>query len=133
MKTVAEIRLMVLVAYAVWAGFALGPIGADWLTAIGLGEWTAVVLAAALGPACVAVGFLFWRFTGKRPARRTAPLLGLAAPVTVLGLSGLVTGSATRGHTFVLVFTAVPLVIFLLVALARWRTVRRTEATSDVT
>ncbi|MEV6647583.1 hypothetical protein [Amycolatopsis sp. NPDC051371] len=133
MKTVAEIRLMVLVTLAVWAGCALGPIGADWLTALGVGEWTAVVLVATLCAPGLAGGYLFWRLTGKLPARRTAPLIGAAAPATVLGLSGLVTGSVTRGHTFVLVFMTVPLLIFLLVAAVRWRTVRRTEATSDVT
>ncbi|MFJ7218551.1 hypothetical protein [Amycolatopsis sp. NPDC098790] len=133
MKTVAEIRLVVLVSFAVWAGCALGPIGADWLSTLGLGEWPAVVLVTGLTLLGLAGGFLYWWRTGKRPARLAVPLLGLAAPSTVLGLGGLVTGSASRGHTFVLVFTAVPLVIFLLVAAMRWRTVRRTEATSPVT
>ncbi|MEV7038772.1 hypothetical protein [Amycolatopsis sp. NPDC051061] len=92
-----------------------------------------MVLVATLSAPGLAGGYLFWRLTGKVPARRMAPLVGVAAPVTALGLSGLVTGSASRGHTFVLVFMAVPLLIFLLVAAVRWRTVRRTEATSDVT
>jgi hypothetical protein len=133
MKTVADIRLTVMVALAVWASYALGAIGADWLTALGVGEWTAVVLVVALDLLGLAGGFLYWWRAGKRPARREVPLLGTATPATVLGLSGLVTGSASRGHTFVLVFTAVPLLIFLLVAAVRWRTVRRAEATTDVT
>lgn len=133
MRAVAEIRLVALVALATWAGGALSPIAADWLTTLGVGEWTAVVLVVALDLLGLAGGLLYWWRTGKGQARREVPLLALAAPATVLGLSGLVTGSATPGHRFVLVFMTVPLLIFLAFAAARRRTARRSEATSSVT
>lgn len=133
MKTVAEIRLVVLVALATWAGGALSPIGADWLTSLGVGEWTAVVLVVALDLLGLAGGLLYWWRTGKGRARLAVPLLGGAVPATVLGVSGLVTGSATPGHQFVLVFMTVPLLIFLAFAAVQWRTARRSEATSSVT
>jgi hypothetical protein len=60
------------------------------------------------------VGLLYWLRTGKRSSTRQLLLLWASAPGIILGLSGLVTGTASRGHVFVLVFTAIPAAIVLL-------------------
>lgn len=110
----AKTRQWILTVFLIWSLMTLSPIGADWLTSIGVGEWTAVWVVAAAPLAVALIGFLYWRRTGGRSATRQRLLVWVGAPGIVLGLIGLVTGSASRGHVFVLLFLAV----FAAIALA---------------
>jgi hypothetical protein len=117
----ARIRLTIQMVLLLWATFALAPLGADWLSAIGVGEWTAAWLAAAAPPAALLFGTLYWLLAGRPRGGRTLLADGVAAPSLVLGMTGLVSGTASRGHLFVAIFLSVPAVIVLLVAGVRLR------------
>ncbi|GLY34130.1 hypothetical protein Amsp01_001540 [Amycolatopsis sp. NBRC 101858] len=108
-------RQTILTVFLIWSLMALSPIGADWLTSIGVGEWTAVWVVAAAPFVVALIGLPYWRRTGKRTATRQLLLVWVGAPGIVLGLTGLITGSASRGHVFVLVFLAIPAAIALVV------------------
>ena len=121
----ATIRLTIKVVFMTLALMALTPIGADWLTSVGVGEWTAVWVVVTVPFAVLLIGTLYWLRTGKRsPWARFLPYW-VSGPGIVLGLCGLVTGAASRGHVFVLVFMAVPAATVLL---GLTREVRRADA-----
>jgi hypothetical protein len=122
MRTVAEIRAVILSVLVTWALMALAPIGADWLATAGLGEWPAVWVVATVPVAVLLAGGLCWLLTGRgRPAWLRFLPIWLGLPPGALGLTGLVTGSASRGHLFVLIFVSVPAVLALLLLLVRLR------------
>lgn len=132
MANPATTRLTIQVLFMAWAGTNLGLIGADWLTSVGVGEWTAVWVVAAAPFAVVLISFPYWRRTGLRSSWRLHLPLWMSGPAVVLGVSGLVTGAASRGHVFVLIFTAVPTAIVLAVlALGLRRAADRPDATAE--
>ncbi len=111
----AKTRMTIQVVFMAWASSNLGMIGADWLTSVGVGEWTAVWAVAAAPFAVLLIGFPYRRRTGLRSSWRQFLPLWMSGPAVVLGVSGLVTGAASRGHVFVLIFTGVPIAIFLVI------------------
>jgi hypothetical protein len=107
-------RLTIQLVLLMWAAFALGPIGADWLATIGLGEWPAVWVAAAAPVA----GLVAWVLSGRSRSRAAFLLDCASAPAVVLGLTGLVSGTASRGHLFALIgMTGVAVIVLLVVAI----------------
>ena len=111
----ATTRLTTQVGFMTWALIALTPIGADWLTSVGVGEWTAVWVVATVPFAVMLISCPYWLRTGRRSSSRRLLLVWASAPGAVLGLIGLVTGAASRGHVFVLIFMAIPAAIVLLI------------------
>ncbi|MEA5364558.1 hypothetical protein VA596_33860 [Amycolatopsis sp., V23-08] len=123
MKTANEIRAVIAAVLTMWALGALGPIGADWLTTAGLGEWAAVWVVATVPLAVLLAGALRWLFTGRgRPGWLRFLPLWMSLPTAALGLTGLVTGSASRGHLFVSIFLSVPAAVAFLLLIVRLRT-----------
>ncbi|WP_326955539.1 hypothetical protein [Amycolatopsis sp. NBC_01286] len=115
MEPDARNRLTSQLVLLMWAALGLGPIGADWLETTGLGEWPAVGAVAAAPLLGLLAGLAVWVLSG-RPRPRAAFLPDWAAvPSLAIGLMGLVTGTASRGHLFVLIFLTVPALIVLLV------------------
>jgi hypothetical protein len=111
----ATTRLTIKVVFMTWALMTLTPIGADWLTSVGVGEWTAVWVVATVPLALLLIGTLYWLRTGKRSSWPRFLPYWVIGPAVVLGLCGLVTGAASRGHVFVLVFVAIPAAIAVVV------------------
>ncbi|MFG1642562.1 hypothetical protein ACGFMK_19910 [Amycolatopsis sp. NPDC049252] len=122
MKTAHEIRAVIVSVLMSWALSALGPIGADWLATAGLGEWPAVWVVATVPFAVLLAGGLCWLFTGRgRPAWLRFLPLWMCLPTSALGLTGLVTGAASRGHLFVSIFVSVPAAMAFLLLIVRLR------------
>jgi hypothetical protein len=111
----ATTRRTIQVLSMTWLLMTLTPIGADWLTSVGVGEWPAVWVVVTVPVAVLLIGTLYSLRTGKRASWARFLPYWVGGPGFVLGLCGLVTGAASRGHVFVLVFMAIPAAIVLLV------------------
>ncbi|WP_328444015.1 hypothetical protein [Amycolatopsis sp. NBC_00438] len=96
-----------------WGGLSFHAV--DWLESRGMSWWPAVATMWAALPAGLLLGWLLWLGTGRGPGLRLALVEASPIPLLVLGLTGLLAGTSSRGHLFVLIWLSALALIFLVI------------------